>query len=158
MKVSAHPATDDFGVPEVNRSRQGQRGGDAERGRGADNCSCVARVLDAIQGQEQKSVATGQPGERLVRDHAHSQNALWRFSLGRRFEITLVDVFGRHSAPRDLASNRVGSGIAIELRADEHAANLEGRAQQFLDGPGSFGHEQLVSLTRLPTTEVASEG
>ena len=45
----AHRATDDFGVPQVNGSRQSHRGGHAQRGRGPDDRAHVARVLEAIQ-------------------------------------------------------------------------------------------------------------
>ena len=66
VEVSAHPATDDFGVPEVNGSGKRQGGCDAERSRRANDRSNVARVLHPIEDQQQKCVAIGKPGQRRI--------------------------------------------------------------------------------------------
>src|SRR6185369_14643717 len=49
QKVSAHCATDDFGVPQVNGARKGYRGGGAEAGCGANQGSDVAGILYGVQ-------------------------------------------------------------------------------------------------------------
>ena len=49
MEVGSHPATDDFGIPEVNGSRQGDRGGRPERRRRPHHRADVSRILDAVQ-------------------------------------------------------------------------------------------------------------
>src|SRR5687768_3760574 len=52
VELSAHCATDDFRVPDVNGAGERDRGGDAKGGGGSDNRSDVSGVLDGVEDQE----------------------------------------------------------------------------------------------------------
>ena len=49
QKVSAHCATDDFGVPQVNGARQSDSGSDTQASRGANQRSDIARILYGVE-------------------------------------------------------------------------------------------------------------
>jgi hypothetical protein len=75
VKVSAHCATDDFGIPEVNGPWKGDRGGGTERGRSAEDRADVSRVLHSIEHDDSVLVLDRQIVEgtrRYFRDRQHS--------------------------------------------------------------------------------------
>jgi hypothetical protein len=55
-EVSAHCATDDFGVPQVNGSRQGDGGRDAQAGGCAKERTHVAGILHGVEHEDARRI------------------------------------------------------------------------------------------------------
>ena len=120
MEVCPHPATDDFGVPEVNGSRQGKR---CRRRRGPRRFggSC-RRFRDPERHPGRAGAATSarrEVGQRPVRHLGDRQNALRRLGFGGAGELAV----GRprsaaiSAAPELGRGGRRRAGCLCQLRA-----------------------------------------
>ena len=153
MKSAAHRATDDLGVPEVNRARQRQRGPDPERGRRADDRAHVAGVL---KGVEHEHVAGArQTFRRPAGYFRQRQDALRRVGIGRARELGLAHLQQGEAQRTHPGTQREAPRI-LRGRA-QHAADRQAAVEQRLDRAGTFRHEEAQALAGLPALEVTGE-
>src|SRR3954471_18923732 len=84
MKESPHRATDDFGVPEVNGSRQADRYGRSQGGRGAHDGADVPWILNGVQNDDANGypVIEGDRREVSVGYFRDREQALWAIGVG----------------------------------------------------------------------------
>ena len=91
-EVSAHCATDDFGVPQVNGARQGDRGGGAQAGGGSNQGPDVSWVLNAVEHEETSRVDGSKVFQRTLGCLGNDENSLWAFGFRGAFEFRGRDV------------------------------------------------------------------
>ena len=91
MEVRAHCATDDFGVPHVNRSGQGNGGICPQRGSRTDDRADVARVLDRVEQQDPHWIGCDKCVQRAFRRAGDGDDALRRLGFGRTPELLFID-------------------------------------------------------------------
>ena len=159
VEVRSHPATDDFGVPEVNGSGEGKSCRHAERCRRADDRADVAGVLDGISTSRRNGLDAGKvlagavPGPRRLPGCPAASRSRPRCEV---FGTDLVDGYLRRSEPLEEA--RAARSVSPSRGRDERAANDQRRAKQLLDAADAFGDEQPLSLAGLAALQVAGEG
>ena len=158
FEVCAHPTTDDFGVPEVNGSGHGDRRRYPERRGSAQDGADVPRILYGIE-NEDRPFPVGRDGvEAVPRNLANGDNSLRRLGFRGRRELESGYELGRYALGLEGADQRRSSRRLVQLGRDQRAANGERRARQLLDRAHTFGHEQLVLLTRFAALQVARQG
>jgi hypothetical protein len=153
-EVSAHCATDDFRVPEVNCAGEGNGRTGAQRGGRAEDRADVARVLDGVEDEEAAVRTRLECVQRPVGYLGDRQHALRGFRLGRAGELALVDVGQLETAGEEVGAEGSTPWGAIELRRDQDAANAQWRAYELLDGTNAFGDEEMLALARFAPSEI----
>src|SRR5688572_14284464 len=91
MKVSAHCATDDFGIPEVNGPWKRDGRADTERGRSAEDRADVSGILHGIEHEETVVAIYRQRVERSRRHFGNREHSLRRLRLGGARELLRGD-------------------------------------------------------------------
>ena len=155
QEMSAHCATDDFGVPQVNGARKGNGGGDTESGGSANQRSGVARILNGIQDENSRRVGTDVVTERAGWRSGYGENALRGFGFGGGFELG-----SRYGCDFDAACGKCITDVHTaraggELGRREHSDDLEWRARQLLDGANAFDDEEVVLVASFSAPEIA---
>jgi hypothetical protein len=155
MKGSAHRTTDDFGVPEVNRSGKGDDRGGAQRRSGPQDGADVAGVLNGVEDDESGYGRKVQQLEAPLRDLGNSQHPLRRLRLGGAREFVWRD-FGDVDTSFAQRGKERGTARGVEkLGSGERATYVQWRSKQLLDGTHTFCREQLLALTCFPAPEIA---
>ena len=102
LEMCSHRATDDFGVPKVNGPGEGDGGGHAERGGGAQDSPDVAGILHAVEDEESDLPVRGDLGERAFWELDDGEDPLRRFGLGGAPEIVFGHFAQAEIPARDL--------------------------------------------------------
>jgi hypothetical protein len=154
-KVSAHPATDDFGVPEVNSSGQCDSRDRAERGGSSHNRSDIARILNGIEHEDDTFPIILELRKRTIGHFSDGNYSLGRFSFRGRRELVRRHILDVHAARTQCVGEGGASRRIEKLRRDQRAANTELRLEQLFDSAHAFTHEETLAFTRFATLEVA---
>ena len=154
-EVSAHCATDDFGVPHVNGPRKSDGGCRAKRGRGADQGSDVSGILDAVEDEESRGGRRRKVMQRTLGGLGNHQDALRGFGLGDAFEIRGRELLDLDGARRQRIAERDAARGRRELGGSQRANDSQRGLRELLRGTHALDDKQRVSLARFPTAEVA---
>ena len=90
--MRSHPATDDFGVPEVNRPRQRNCGSDAEPGGCTYDCPNIAGILYGVEDEDAKCPAFGDVVQPTFGDGSDGQDPLRTVGFCGGEEIRFADL------------------------------------------------------------------
>ena len=157
MKVSAHPATDDFGVPEVNCSWERDGSYSTESGRRPHDGSDVARILDGIEDEQYSIPVIAEVIERALGHHPDGNNSLGRFGFSGGAKLICrhildVDVAGPQGGRERHAARRFQ-----ELWRHQRASDEEWRPQQFFHGTHALSDEEPVLISRFAALQIARQ-
>jgi hypothetical protein len=155
MKGSTHRTTDDFGVPEVNRSRKRDDGGGSQGRRGPQDGADVAGVLDGVEHDQARDGRKAKRVELPIGDLGDRQNALRRFRFGGAREFLRGDLGDVNASLAERGEQCRAARSVRKLWGDERAAYVQRRPEQLLDGAHAFGREELLALARFPAPEIA---
>ena len=160
VEVRPHPATDDFGVPEVNGSRQGKSCRRAEGGGGPQDRADVSRVLDGVQDEQPqgRSVAEGRSsagsGTAPIARIPAATPSRRRWRTRRRRPLRR-----RCRARRSCGQEGGAAGRLGQLRAAEHAREWRATSRSSSSTrPDPFGDEQALALPGFSALQIAGEG
>lgn len=94
----------------------------------------------------------------MFRRFGDGHNALRRFGVGGRGEITLANRLESNAAVRDNRPERRTSGAFDKLRGNKNTSNREARPDQLLDGSGALDDEKRPPLAPFAALKIAREG
>ena len=158
VEEGAHRTANDFGVPEIDRTRQGDGGRSAERGRGPEDRPHVAGILHGVEHEQAETVGRFHAVERALRNGRDGDHALRGVGLGGGVEVARRHLL--HGAPRP--ADRLAEGGAAwrleQLRRHQYAGGSDRRAKQFLHRAHALAHEQVPRFAGFPAPQVSCEG
>ncbi len=154
QKVSAHCATDDFGVPEVNGAREGDGGRGTKARSGSNDRTDVSGILHGVEDENPRRVRRCEVVEGSCGRRRDGEDALRRVRLGGTVELGDC-----HGHDLDAArSERLTEGCTArgggEIGRGEGAGDCQGRAGQLFDGTNAFDNEEAVPLASFPPPKV----
>jgi len=155
--MGAHCAADDFRVPDVNGSWQGNRPAGSKSRGGANNCTDVPRVLYGVQHDEPQLGSALEVAQPARRRSNHREYSLRRLGLGGAGELAFGHLTVVHAALRQRRAKLTPALGAIELWRGQNANDFELRAKQLFVGAHTFHNKVALALTRASSTEIARE-
>ena len=155
VKLGPHGASDHLWVPEINRSRQGDRRCGAKSSRRPKYGSDVSGILHGVEHEDAAHRGHVECIQRAGWNFANRDYALRRFRLGRAAEILLGNFRDFNARVIELFSQGFASRGGSQLRGNERAANREAGAQQLFDRAYAFGDEKRVFFACLSPVKIA---
>ena len=158
LEVRSHPATDDFGIPEVNCSGKSDCCNRTERcGRTQDGAH-ISGILHGVEDQKHSGPIRWKGCKRVLRNDCDGYDTLGGFSFSGRGKDACVDLFDGDPALFQQSGEGRASWRVEQLRRHEGAPNLERRSHQFLDASNPLGHEKAMLFASFASLEVARQG
>jgi hypothetical protein len=153
-KVSAHCATDDFRIPQVNRAREGDGYRGTERGRGTDQCSDVPWILDCVEHEDASGLRGRDVVERAYGDGGDREDPLRRIGLGCAVELGWSNFLHVEPAAGERVTQRDAARVPVQPWRREDANDAKRRRSELLDRAGALNSEQSTVLSRFSAPEV----
>ena len=154
MEVRAHCATDDFGVPHVNRPGKGHCGRGAQRRGGPNDGPDIPRILDRVKHDEPERPGRIEGIQRSQGCARYRQDTLWRVGFGGAAELLFVDL-GDLDVPGPCRLDQRGTARRVDqLGRDEEAGGGQRRSQQFLHRANPLDDEPALAVAGFSTLEI----